>query len=67
MTDTDDVPPLTDAADGEVVLAKLLDAEVPGFGAELDPPEAELAGAFVEDALTEADAFESTPELVDAV
>ena len=67
MTEMDDVTPLADAADRDVVVAKLFDAEVPGFSAEFDPPEAELAGAFVEDALTEADAWSSTPELVDAV
>lgn len=38
---------------------KLADAEIPGFQVEFDPFEAELAGAFVEDALSEEDAIES--------
>jgi hypothetical protein len=42
---------------------KLIDAEVPGYQAEFDPDEAELAGAFVEDALSELDALESTIDL----
>jgi hypothetical protein len=39
---------------------KLADAEVPGYQAEFDPDEAERAGAFVEDAMSEQDALEST-------
>lgn len=42
---------------------KLTDAMVPGFEVEFDPHEAELAGAFVEDALTEVDAAESSVDL----
>ncbi|MGJ7582662.1 hypothetical protein ACSFA3_21020 [Variovorax sp. RHLX14] len=42
---------------------KLYDAAVPGFAAELDPDEAQRAGAFVEDALSEADAVESATDL----
>jgi hypothetical protein len=42
---------------------KLLDALVPGFAAEFDPDEAQRAGAFVEDALTEADAADSATDL----
>jgi len=42
-----------------VVREKLADAETPGFLAEFDPDEAEWAGAFVEDALSELDALES--------
>ncbi len=38
---------------------KLADTETPGFQAELDPDEAECAGAFVEDALSEAAALQS--------
>lgn len=44
---------------------KLLDAEVPGYQAEFDPDEAERAGAFIEDALTEQDAAESGDDLAD--
>lgn len=43
----------------ELVRAKLIDAQIPGFQAEFDPAEAEAAGAFPEDALTEADALAS--------
>ena len=44
---------------------KLLDAMTPGYLAEFDPDEAEQAGAFVEDALSEQDAAESDIDLVD--
>ena len=46
--------------DIEVLRSKLSDAMTPGFIAELDPAEAEAAGAFEEHALTEADALESS-------
>lgn len=46
---------------------KLIDAITPGYQAEFDPDEAETAGAFVEDALTEQDAAESDIDLIDAV
>lgn len=45
--------------DAEVLRSKLVDAMTPGVIVEFDPAEAEAAGAFVEDALGEADAFES--------
>ncbi|MFW5398082.1 MAG: hypothetical protein XXXNARYT_003810 [Candidatus Accumulibacter regalis] len=45
---------------------KLLDAMTPGYQAEFDPDEAEQAGAFVEDALSEQDAAESDVDLVEA-
>lgn len=38
---------------------KLSDAQTPGYQAEFDPAEAEAAGAFPEDALSEADALAS--------
>lgn len=44
------------------VHAKLADALVPGFQAEFDPEEAEAAGAFEEDALSEADALDSAAD-----
>lgn len=44
----------------DTVHDKLVDALVPNFQAEFDPIEAEIAGAFVEDALSEADAEAST-------
>lgn len=53
-----------DASEGteldDAVVEKLNDAMTPGFEAEFDPDEAERAGAFAEDALSEADALEST-------
>ena len=47
----------------DIVSEKLSDAETPGFVAEFDPDEAERAGAFTEDALSEADAFDAAFEL----
>jgi hypothetical protein len=44
----------------EVIQERLLDAEIPGFQAEFDPLEAQMLGAFKEDALSEQDALEST-------
>lgn len=38
---------------------KLADAQTSGYQAEFDPAEAEAAGAFIEDALTETDALDS--------
>jgi len=53
-----------DADDGDGALSeKLLDALVPGFAAEFDPDEAQRAGAFAEDALSEADAADSAIDL----
>ena len=44
---------------------KETDAETtPGFEVEFDPEEAEQAGAFEEDALSEADALESSVDWV---
>ncbi|MDO8773540.1 MAG: conjugal transfer protein TraD [Burkholderiaceae bacterium] len=45
---------------------KLADALIPGYLAEFDPDEAERAGAFAEDALSEVDARESAMDLMDA-
>jgi hypothetical protein len=47
----------------DVVIEKLTDAEVPGYQAEFDPSEAERAGAFIEDALSEDDAFDSAGDV----
>jgi hypothetical protein len=47
----------------DVVAEKLTDAMVPGAMVEFDPEEAEKAGAFIEDALTEGDALESDIDL----
>ena len=58
---------VSDTANAAAVLyEKLADAMTPGYQAEFDPEEAEQAGAFVEDALSEADAAESDADLVDA-
>lgn len=43
---------------------KLNEAMVPGAVVTLDPDEAERAGAFVEDALSELDALASAVDLV---
>ncbi len=43
-----------------VIDQKLIDARIPGFQAEFDPDEAELLGAFREEALSETDALDSS-------
>ena len=50
----------------EALRDKLTDALTPGYQVEFDPDEAEKAGAFAEDALSEQDAAESDIDLVDA-
>ncbi len=52
-----------DPADIEIIEAKLLDALTPGFEVEFTLDEAEEAGAFWEDALSEQDAKESAIEV----
>ena len=60
------LPPVDDDAVGrEAVREKMVDALMPGFQVEFDPDEAERAGAFVEDALSEQDAAESCADLVE--
>ncbi|MEQ1620623.1 MAG: conjugal transfer protein TraD [Methylococcales bacterium] len=49
----------------DVLLEKLKDVGTPGFQAEFDPDEAERAGAFYEDALSEQDALDSDVDSVD--
>jgi hypothetical protein len=49
-----------DAVSPAILREKLIDALTPGYQAEFDPDEAEQAGAFVEDALSEEDAAESS-------
>jgi hypothetical protein len=44
----------------DVIREKLIDALIPGYQAEFSPNEADKAGAFLEDALSEADALNST-------
>lgn len=49
----------------DALIEKLSDAETtPGFGVEFDPDEAEQAGAFEEDAISESDALASSADLV---
>jgi len=50
---------------GAAIVEKLSDAAIPGYAAEFDPDEAEFAGAFVEEALSEDDAIESAADLPD--
>ncbi len=58
--------PLAEASLADEALAdKLADAMTPGFEAEFDPDEAERAGAFTEDALSEVDALDSIIDLAD--
>lgn len=57
----------TDAAAAGSAHEKLVDALTPGFQAEFDPDEAEAAGAFHEDALSEADALASTADAVQSL
>lgn len=67
--DRQGVLPLMDdeTPDREIVREKMLDAMTPGFQVEFGPDEADLAGAFVEDALSEQDAIESSEDLADGV
>lgn len=52
-----------EAAAALTIADKLRDALTPGFVAEFAPDEAERAGAFNEDALSEADATDSSVDL----
>jgi hypothetical protein len=51
--------------DSDIALLKLVDANNPGFIVDVDPDEADLLGAFVEDALTEQDAMAGSVDLLD--
>lgn len=53
------------AAAAAALREKLTDALTPGYQVEFDPDEADRAGAFAEDALSESDAFASTDDLAD--
>lgn len=46
----------------EVLDEKMTDVQVPGFEVEFDPDEAEYAGCFVEDALSDQDAADSSTD-----
>ncbi|MDV6344759.1 conjugal transfer protein TraD [Nitrosomonas sp. Is37] len=51
----------------EAIFEKLEDVAIPGYQVTFDPEEAEQVGAFVEDALSEQDALESSVDLIDAL
>ncbi|GAB2881020.1 hypothetical protein GCM10027277_57630 [Pseudoduganella ginsengisoli] len=57
------LPELFDTGPSDALVEKLADAMTPGFVAECDPIEAERAGAFAEDAMSEADALASSIDL----
>ena len=64
-TDPNDLIPC-DAANAAAALRdKLTDLLIPGYSVAFDPDEAEQAGAFQEDALSEKDAADSCLDLVD--
>ena len=48
--------------DLEILNIKLADAMTPGLAVEFDPDEAETAGAFREEALSEEDAADSSTD-----
>lgn len=48
----------------DTVHDKLNDALVPGYRSEFDPAEADCAGAFSEDAISEEDALASTEDFM---
>ena len=54
----------TEVSPEAVIREKLIDAMTPGFQAEFDPDEADQAGAFIEDALSEEDAMASDVDLL---
>jgi len=61
---SEDIPFDDALSAAEALREKLSDALIPGYQVEFDPEEAERAGAFVEDALSEPDAAESSLDLV---
>ena len=61
----DGVSVASEEVDSRTLNEKLIDALTPGVVVEFDPQEAEKAGAFVEDALSQQDAAESDIDLVD--
>ncbi len=61
---TTQTPAIDDAAAAAGALReKLIDALTPGYQAEFDPHEADQAGAFAEDAMSEPDALASTNDM----
>ena len=67
ILDSTSARPRPSSDEQDAIYEKLRDALTPGFAAELDPAEAERAGAFEEDALSEADAMGSSDDLTDAL
>jgi hypothetical protein len=65
--DPNDMIPSDAASAAAALRDKLTDILTPGYAAEFDPDEAEQAGAFQEDALSEQDAADSCLDLVDGV
>ena len=63
--DPNDMIPDDAASAAAALRDKLTDLLIPGYCVEFDPDEAEQAGAFQEDALSEQDAAESCLDLVD--
>ena len=63
--DPNDMIPDEAASAAAALRDKLTDLLIPGYSVEFDPDEAEQAGAFKEDALSEQDAAESCLDLVD--
>lgn len=64
MTDKNSIN--DDISAEDALIEKLNDAEsILGFKVEFDPDEAEKAGAFEEDAISEDDALESSADLID--
>ncbi len=55
---------ITDDPGSGAVIEKLQDSQTPGYQAEFDPGEAEVAGAFQEDALSENDALASAHDIL---
>lgn len=66
-TDQDNAIPDHAASAAAALRDKLTDILTPGYAVEFDPDEAEQAGAFQEDAMSEQDAVESCLDLVDGV
>lgn len=64
MTDKNSIN--DDISAEDALIEKLSDAEsTPGLKVEFDPVEAEKAGAFEEDAVSEDDALDSSADLMD--
>ena len=65
IEDLPEIPAIDNSTvEAEILREKLADALIPFYQVEFDPEEAERAGAFVEDALSEADAAESAADLI---